>query len=770
MNRSRFPLLVALLLMLVVIAPAAAQDNCNTPPPCPPNAECLFPCVTAQPIIGGVFTNPDWLKIAHHRVNVEIENQIARTTVDMQFDNDGQGLAEGTFVFPIPLGASVDELIMFINDVPIEARILEADEARGIYDEIVRQYRDPALLEYVGSQLVQANVFPIPPGDSRRINITYSQVLEADNGLIQYNYPLDVTTLTSRRPVEEMSVRVSVDGQDRISTVYSPSHNVAISRAEDETDFVAGFEQNFFIPDQDFTLYYGLESGAISVNLLTYRESADEDGFFMLLVQPPVQMDSTQIIPRDIILVVDQSGSMDGDKWTQARAAAGYVLENLNPEDRFNVVLFSTGWRVFSNELEPASVGREAANWVNQQFAEGGTDINGALTTALDMVEERATTILFLTDGLPTEGETDIDDILANANANAPENVRIFTFGVGDDVDTFLLDALVRDFRGASSYVRTSERVDEEVASLYNKISAPVLTDLDLDIDGITFDSLYPTQPLPDLFAGTQLTLVGRYRGSADDLNVRLSGSVNGDIQTFVYDNIDFRGRAGGNPFIARLWATRRIGDLLNSIRLNGENSEVVDSIISLSIRYGIITPYTSFLIEEDDILSQTARDRAEADFGAVAGELAESSSGARAVDAADQFSAMQDAQAPAPMQQVQSTALPPGTMASGMVENEPQGGISGGGLDTEGNLIPFEPTGSQNPIQTISDKTFILQGDVWTDTTFAPDTMTTLKVEFLSDAYFDLLTQIPALGEFFAIGEQVIVVWEDVAYEVTVP
>jgi len=741
---------LVLVTILIGIIPAAAQDcpivPCPMDAPCPPQ-----PCT----IIWGVFTNPEWLKIDYHRVNVEIDNQIARTTVDMEFVNEGNGLAEGTFLFPIPLGASVDELIMYINGMPIEGRILPADEARGIYDAIVRQYRDPALLEYVGQSTVQANVFPIPPGETRRITITYSQILEIDNGLIRYSYPLDVTELTSRRPVESMSVSVSVEGQDAISTVYSPTHNIVVSRNASNTGFSAGFEQSFFVPDGDFTLYYGLESSTISANLLTYRESAEGDGFFMLLVQPPMSLPQDQVIPRDIILVVDQSGSMDGTKWEQARSAAEYVLDNLNEADRFNVILFSTGWRVYSNELEPASNADEAISWVNGQYAEGGTDINGALTTALDMVEERPATILFITDGIPTEGETDVETILDNLGTAAPPNARIFSFGVGDDVDTVLLDSIVRDFRGSGSYVRPTERVDEEVASLYSRISAPVLTDVTLEINGLTFDQLYPTAPLPDLFAGQQLTLVGRYRGSLEDAVLTLSGNVNGETQTFVYDGIDFRGRAGGEPFIARLWATRRIGDLLTTIRLNGENPELVDSIISLSIRYGIITPYTSFLIEEDDILSAQAREEAARSFGGVVDDFS-SGTGAGAVGAADAAAQMQDAQA-APM------AMP--TMAP-MMENEVlQPGLGGGAADGNASL-PASSIPAENPIQSVNGKTFILQGEVWTDTTFDPDTMETVKIEFLSDDYFNLLLEFPELAEFFAVGEQVIVLWEGVAYE----
>ncbi len=732
-------ILLVLVTILIGIIPAAAQD-CPIVP-CPPDAPCPpQPC----PIIWGVFTNPEWLKIDYHRVNVEIDNQIATTTVDMEFVNEGNGLAEGTFLFPIPLGASVDELIMYINGTPIEGRILPADEARSIYDAIVRQYRDPALLEYVGQSTVQANVFPIPPGETRRITITYSQILEVDNGLIRYSYPLDVTELTSRRPVESMSVSVSVEGQDAISTVYSPTHNIVVNRNAANTGFSAGFEQSFFVPDGDFTLYYGLENDSITANLLTYRESAEGDGFFMMLVQPPLTLPEDQIIPRDVILVVDQSGSMDGAKWEQARAAATYVLDNLNESDRFNVILFSTGWRVYSNELEPAANADEAISWVNGQMAEGGTDINGALTTAFNMVEERSTAILFITDGVPTEGETDIETILSNLAAVAPPNARIFSFGVGDDVDTLLLDSIVRDFRGSGSYVRPTERVDEEVASLYSRISAPVLTDVTLTVNGLTMDQMYPTAPLPDLFAGQQLTIVGRYRGSLENAVVTLSGSVNGQPQTFVYDGIDFRGRAGGEPFIARLWATRRIGDLMTTIRLNGENAELVDSIISLSVRYGIITPYTSFLIEEDDILSAQAREEAARSFSGVVDDFS-GATGGGAVDAADAAAQMSGANA-APM-----AAMP--TM-SAMMEGEVAPGA-------DGSFIPAE-----SPIQSVNGKTFILQGDVWTDTTFEPDTMETIKIEFLSDDYFNLLIEFPELAEFFAVGDRVIVLWEGVAYE----
>ena len=698
----------------------------------------------------GVDTNPTTLSFDYLRVNTTVNNQVARTEIDMQFTNHGDRLAEGTYVFPLPAEAAVDELIMYIDGQPIESKILPADEARNVYNEIVRQLSDPALLEYVGTNAIQANVFPIPPGESRRLEIAYTEVLTVDNGLIHYVFPMH-SAGNETRSIGQMSISVEVNSNEAISSVYSPSHRVALSRTN-ETSFRTGYEANNIIPSTDFSLYYGLANQDININLLTYRESADQDGFFMLLVQPPDRIEEAQILPKDVIIVLDQSGSMEGDKWTQAQSAARFVLENLNPQDRFNVIPFSTGWRIFSNDLTDASEAENAMNWIDSLMAEGGTDINGALTTALDMVApERSTTILFLTDGLATEGITETNAILDNLNTIAPDNARIFTFGVGDDVDTFLLDAIVRDFNGTGSYVRPSERIDEEVASLYNKIASPVLTDITLEIDGVVAELMYPKN-LSDLFAGEQLTIVGRYRGSSADQDIRLNGIYNGTPETYIYADQTFPANAGGEGFIPRLWATRRIGDLLNTIRLNGESEELVDAVVDLSIRYGIITPYTSFLIEEDDILSQLGRERANDEFAGEAQNLATTSTGASAVDAADTSLALADAEAPAE------------PSAGFFVQTEEEKAE----FDGDDRTGRFDDNRQQiNPIQTVGDKTFILQGDIWTDTTFEPDTMETEEIVFLSDAYFDLMTEIPEMGDYFSVGEQVIVVVDGTAYEV---
>ncbi|HLA42524.1 MAG TPA: VWA domain-containing protein, partial [Aggregatilineales bacterium] len=371
---------------------------------------------------------------------------------------------------------------------------------------------------------------------------------------------------------------------------------------------------------------------------------------------------------------------MFGDKWDQAQDAAKYVLENLNPEDRFNVVAFSTGWRIYANSLQHPEEANGAAQWVDTLEAIGGTDIDGALSEAFRMADDdRQTVVLFMSDGLATEGETDSSQILENARENAPDNIRIFSFGVGDDVDTFLLDQLVDDFGGTGTYVRQDERIDEEVSALYNKVSSPVLTDISIDFGDVMVEDMYPGEPLPDLFVGSQLIIAGRYRGDGET-DITLRGKVNGESQSITYTDIEFPEHAGGESSIPRLWATRKIGALLNSIRLNGENPELVDSIVRLSLRYGIITPYTSFLIDENDIFTQQGREqafnRAERDLDALDDE----SSGNFAVSAADSAIAMEEAEmAPAPTQSLGQSAQTGGGIiggeggrTDGFVANEP--------------------------------------------------------------------------------------------------
>jgi Ca-activated chloride channel homolog len=675
--------------------------------------------------------NVDGLAIEYQRVNVTIENQVATTHIDQLFVNNNDWMLEGVYFFPLPRGATVSQLTMWVDGEAIEAKILEKDEARRIYDAIVRQWRDPALLEYAGSDAIQANVFPIPPRDQRRIEIEYRQVLTPENGLFHFVYPQS-SNLYTNLPLANQSIRIDVRTGEAIRAVYSPSHLVDVFR-DGSFRAVAGYEAANVEPDQDFELYYTVTPDEIGLNLLSYREEG-QDGFFLLLVAPPIEFDPDDVIARNVILVIDTSGSMAGPKMQQARDAALYVVEQLNAQDHFNVIAFSSGVRSFATTLQPATAASRARPFINSLEAAGGTNISQALLEAVTQADrERPTTILFLTDGVATEGIISTPRLLETVKQQAPGNVRLFAFGVGDDVDTTLLDTLAQNHGGATTYVRPHQQVDEAVSAFYARVSTPILADVSLDFGDVVVEQLYPSA-MPDLFAGTQLVLTGRYRDGGP-ATITLQGEVNGRRQTFVYDDNVFR-RQGGDDFIARLWATRAIGHLLTQIRLHGENAELVQSIVNLSIRYGIITPYTSYLIEEDDIFSQSGREN-------IAAEAVElfapppQSSGAAAVDTAAVQRDMVAAEAPL----VLSTRV--ASENSGVTRME------------------------QELVRYAGSKTFVQRDGIWIDTAFDSDNHVLWTVEFAGNDYFELLTAVPELAPYLAVGRQLLVVHQGVAYQI---
>jgi Ca-activated chloride channel family protein len=675
------------------------------------------------------------LAIKYHHVDIQIKDQVATTRVDQVFVNDNPWAAEGTYIFPLPQGAAVSDFVMWVDGKAVHGEILEADEARTIYDDVVRRMKDPALLEYVGRKALKASVFPIPPGEERKIELEYSQILPVENGLVHYIYPLSTERFSSR-PLEDLVVRAQIESREPLKAVYSSRHEVSIDR-EDDYHALLGLEQSDVLPDRDFELFYTISSEKIGLNLLSFKEEG-QDGFFLLLAAPDVKVNEEEIVVKDIILVLDTSGSMQGEKMDQAKEAARYVLDHLNPLDRFAIVSFATTTRSFSPSLQPASQADKGKDFLDRLEAMGSTDINRAMIEAVGLAEEvRPTTLIFLTDGLPTEGVTVTGAILDNVAREAPDNVRIFSFGVGDDVDTDLLDQISLDHGGASTYVRPGEEIDEEVSAFYRKVKIPILSDLSLDWGDIIVDQVYP-QRIPDLFAGSQLILLGRYR-EGGPVKIILKGMVNQEERSYTYEDLSFR-KEDGDDFIPRLWATRAVGYYLTQIRLYGEKQEWIDSIVSLSTRYGIITPYTSFLVQEKDIFSAQGREEVISDFEEeMAAAAAEPAFGEAAVEKA--------------VYQKSLSAAPVGAAV-------PVNMSISTGIDGTNKMVRVSEV-----LKNVGSKTFLLKNDTWIDTTF-DRSMKTKKVAFLGEEYFDLISQVPVLGSYFALGERVIVVHEGQAYE----
>jgi Ca-activated chloride channel family protein len=670
----------------------------------------------------------DQLVIRYHHVTVSIQDQLAVTHVDQVFYNPNDWIIEGTYIFPIPDDAAVSGFTLWVDGQPVEGQVLDATQARQTYEQIVSSMRDPALLEYVGRGAVQARIFPIAPQGERRIELEYTQALPAEGGLVRYVYPLN-TEKFSALPIESVTISVDIQSKVPIRAVYSPSHEVGVSR-ESENHAVVGYEAANVLPDIDFALYYSLgETEAF--HLLTYRDpsdATDPDGFFLVLLAPRINT-VNRVIPKDLLLVLDRSGSMDGEKFQQAQQATRYILDNLKSEDRFNIISFSTGIEMYASQLRPASEAAEALSWVDSLRAEGSTDINRALLEAAAMVDpERPTYLIFLTDGLPTEGVTDSQSILSNFSGNAPDNLRLFAFGLGYDVDTILLDTLAQDHHGRSTYVQPGMKLDEILSSFYNGISTPVLTSLDLSFGDVSTYDLYP-YPLPDLFAGAQVILLGRYR-EGGETDIRLTGEVNGEKQTFTFPDQIFEEQSSANSLqasIPRLWATRKVGYLLNEIRLQGVSQEIIDQIVRLSIRYGIVTPYTSYLVTEQAPLGEAEQQRL-----------------------ADEAFAKQLAM---------PTAAPSGQVAV-------QSAADAGAMQGAGSA-PQLNAETSSTVRVIGSRTFVLSDGIWIDTAFDPDTMQTTPIEFLSPDYFALVAAHPELADAFALGEQVIGISNGVAYKV---
>jgi Ca-activated chloride channel family protein len=530
---------------------------------------------------------------------------------------------------------------------------------------------------------------------------------------------------------------VQLRNQPGLRTIYSPQFALAIERADDSSASIR-YRANAAQPEQDFELYFGVDEAAVGLNVLSYKP-AGEDGFFLLLAAPSVEVAQDEIVERDLILVVDVSGSMQGEKIEQARNAAKGVIDQLHGGDRFNLIAFSTGVRLWQSELQPASAeNRQAARaWIDKLSATGSTDINRSLLEGLgqlaaDDQEQRPAYMLFLTDGLPTMGETEPQRIINNALNNAPaRTVRLFTFGVGFDVNTDLLDRLSRELGGRSSYVKPDEAIDEKISEFYAGISTPVLTDLQIDWQSNSvIDELYP-YPLPDLFAGDQLVLVGRYR-QGGPLALTLSGTANERELTFRYTGRSLV-TSGGEAFVARLWATRKIGALLEQIRQHGPLPELVDEVVELSLAYGIVTPYTSYLVVEPEL--QRERNTAAPDV-----PLAERAQ-------ADALYALRE------------SAIAPASGAEAVAASEMRSALV--------NAANVRQTAE---VRYVAGKTFIQEALVegpdgqtavrWVDTAYSEEDETETVI-FGSERYFALARQ-PRLAPWLALSTELIVVVED--------
>jgi Ca-activated chloride channel family protein len=694
--------------------------------------------------------------VRYHHVSAKVTGRVAVTEVDQVFYNPGQSRLEGTYIFPVPKGAQIDRFSMDVNGKMTEAELLDAAKARAIYEEIVRKMRDPALLEYLGQGLFKVRIFPIEPRSEKRVRLKYTELLTEEGGLLRYLYPLN-TEKFSARPLASVSVKVDIEMPEGIRTLYSPSHEVEVKRHGPKRA-VVGFEAKEVRPDTDFQLFVAPAAGSdVAVHVMTYREPGEAEGSFLLVLSPSRDMAAEKVVKKDVVFVLDTSGSMaEGAKLAQAKKALGFCLRNLNEGDRFEVVRFST-------ETEPLFGRLVAASGSNVEKADafvaglkpiGGTAIEEALLSALEPLaglgeKGRPYNVVFLTDGKPTVGATNVDEIVAKAlRAMGERPVRVFSVGIGTDVNTHLLDQLSEETRAASRYVLPEEDLELALSSFYSKISQPVLASPRLRFQGaVRVTKLAPPQ-LPDLFRGEQVVVLGRYSG-AGDAAITLEGSVNGAPRRFTWE-ASFPARATEHGFVPRLWATRRIGHLLDRIRLDGESAELREEVTLLARQFGVVTPYTAFLVLEDEerrnvpVSARTIQ--APAGDGRTRAAAAEMYAGVRKEQSGD--AAVGGAQALDSLKRAQNAAAP---AASNAYAFRAEGRVS------PGSPAPVRQLVDAQAARFVNGRTFWQNGNAWVDASVQDRKgARPRQVKFGSREYDGLLGKHPEASAWLALGRNV--------------
>ena len=686
-----------------------------------------------------------------YRVEGTITDQAAELSYRIVFRNPTDRRLEGVLMVPLPADASLSGFSMVIGGKETKGELLEASQASSIYQSIVSRAIDPGLLELIGERLFRAKVFPIEPRGEIVATLKMTQTLAKSGGLVSLSVPMHSARFTQGEG-GKASARIALKTTRPLRTILSSNADVRVVRDGAHGASIS-YEEGASGP-QDLALTFSMREDPLAAGVLAYRESG-EDGTFLVTLSPKIEAEA-KAVPKAVVFVVDRSGSMtDGGKMEQAKKALVWCVDRLNPQDRFGVVDFATDW----NSLEeggllaatPENKAR-AKRYIERIEAAGGTNIEAGLDQGLkllNMADGRAPLLFFLTDGVPTIGQTDPGALLRKAaQDNAALRARVFSFGVGSDVNTLLLDKLAEAGRGARDYVSPNEDIEAKVSSLYQKVSHPALTDVKLEWNGVEADQVYP-KPVPDIFYGGDLTLYGRFRAGGKGTLV-VTGKANGKPARFEFP-VDLPSENARNAFLPRLWASQKIGHELDLIRLSGRpaDPEVVASIVKLAKKHGIVTPYTSFLVTEEGANPVQAQDAARRRFDGFSLRAVRSGfSGGAAEAQADSMalSAMRGSAA----------AAPASVMAT---------------LEKKAIAANKESGFASVATRTIGGKTFYQRAGTWMDAdaeTTEASSLRAVSVKALGAEYFELLSKDPVLARYFALGSEVTVLYRGIIYKVS--
>jgi len=543
------------------------------------------------------------LTLRKELIQVTVQDQVARATLDEVFENHTDRATEGTYLMPLPEGAAISGFATWVDGRRVESRVEEKQQAEKTYEDAKGTSQQPALLEKDAPNRFKTRVDGIPAQGTKRVEASYAQILPYDSGLVTLRLPLATEGVQGQEPVGDFRALIEISDQKKIADLKIAGAPGKVERVG-PTAFRVSLEGKDAALPKEVLITYRTESSRLGLTFATYRPDPNEPGYFLLLASPQELTTDADIVHKDVVFVFDTSGSMAGPKIEQARQGLQRCLSALGAQDRFGIVAFSDSLDPMRAELLPASKEnvQEGLAFAQRLQASGGTNIHGALMRGFQMLQgsDRPRVVLMMTDGMPTAGVTDPEAITRTVH-QAAGNARLFTFGVGEDVNRVLLERLGRENRGGVDYVDGSHTIDEVVGGFYARISRPVLSDLGFKFGAVTTAMMYP-DPLPDLYKGSQLVLVGRYRGSGA-VHAALEGTLNGKRASLPFD-ATFPEKATGDAFVARLWAQRRIDFLLAQNRLNGETEEARTEVIALSKQYQVLTPYTAMVAAQPTMVA----------------------------------------------------------------------------------------------------------------------------------------------------------------------
>ena len=713
---------------------------CPVPPPCRPGAPCVMRSC-------GI-TSPDVVRQSSD-VRVNLVDRVLRYEITETFVNRGSRVGEADFMFPLPKGAAFQDLKLSINGEMVSGETMSADQARQIYEDIVRRQRDPALLEWVGYGLLRARIFPIAPGEEKKVVVRFQTVAEREGDALRIDYFRGLRTnqvAMGQQPEGRVTFLLTYPNDPMYGTAYSPTHSIFEQRYGsqsyddnygEDVRFASssrGSVRRFEVRDArgEVTLLIPIRRTTNAAISLLANAPGNDDGFALITLSPPAVR--PRPVPRDVTFVIDVSGSMSGQKIEQARSAGKQLLRTLSPMDRFRLIDFSSDVRTFRDDFSAATNDnvRAAERYLDDLDAQGSTNISGALDEAMSarVQSGRLPIILFLTDGQPTVGERNPAAIAASvARQRGPR--RLFTFGVGADLNVSLIEQLALEGRGTASFVRPEESVERAVGIVASRLTSPLVTDVRVHADGVRLLKMHPSGPV-DIFAGEDLVLLARYDGSGN-ATIRFDGQTTSGPVSWS-SRVYFPERSRENPFVARLWATQRVGYLSAEKRKNGGSREIDDEIRDLGDRFGIPTEFSSYLVVEPG-MRRDRRMLGQAGGGQLNGVVTTGAATA-AAPAAVQFEAAKSAAA-----QRSATNM---SMAD-----------SAAGVAADAN------------VQRAGNVTFVLRDGVWTDVRYK-NSGPVLRVKPFSDAYFKLLELQPDLRDAFSIGERAIVAGRSMAIELT--